>query len=164
MPRSRVRKTQVNKINNGGRASRVAIIGMVIRCPGAKNVDEFWSNLKNGVESISFFTEGELRKAGISEAVLRLPTFIRAGAPLEGLDLFDAGFFNYSAREAEFIDPQQRIFLECAVEALETAGVDPAGTPAKSVYLPAKARPCTATKFWPTGRDRCRKTDGGHRQ
>ena len=77
-----------------------------------KNVDEFWSNLKNGVESISFFTEGELRKAGISEAVLRLPTFIRAGAPLEGLDLFDAGFFNYSAREAEFIDPQQRVFLE----------------------------------------------------
>ncbi len=121
----------MDEINNSqnGKNPRVAIIGMVIRCPGAKNVDEFWSNLKNGVESISFFTEGELRKAGISEAVLRLPTFIRAGAPLEGLDLFDAGFFNYSAREAEFIDPQQRVFLEFAVEALETAGVDPARYP-----------------------------------
>ena len=122
----------MDQINNNGQTSekpRVAIIGMVIRCPGAKNVDEFWSNLKNGVESISFFTEEELRKAGISDALLRLPTFIRASAPLEGLDLFDAEFFNYSAREAEFIDPQQRVFLECAVEALETAGVDPARHP-----------------------------------
>ncbi len=121
----------MDEINNSqnGKNPRVAIIGMVIRCPGTTNVDEFWSNLKNGVESISFFTEDELRKAGISEAVLRLPTFIRAGAPLEGLDLFDAGFFNYSAREAEFIDPQQRVFLESAVEALETAGVDPARYP-----------------------------------
>ena len=82
-----------------------------------------------GSNSISFFPEAELRKAGISAAVLKLPSFIRAGAPLEGLDLFDAGFFNYSAREAEFIDPQQRVFLECAVEALETAGVDPARFP-----------------------------------
>ena len=108
---------------------RVAIIGMVIRCPGATNVGEFWSNLKNGVESISFFTEDELRNAGISDAVLQLPSFIRAGAPLEGLEMFDAEYFKYSAREAEFIDPQQRVFLECAVEALETAGVDPARFP-----------------------------------
>jgi acyl transferase domain-containing protein len=117
------------KSSQNSKKPRVAIIGMVIRCPGAKNVGEFWSNLKNGVESISFFPEAELRKAGISEAVLQLPSFIRAGAPLEGLDLFDAGFFNYSAREAEFIDPQQRVFLESAVEALETAGVDPARFP-----------------------------------
>jgi acyl transferase domain-containing protein/acyl carrier protein len=116
----------VDQSNNSGRAPRVAIIGTAIRCPGAKNVTEFWSNLKNGVESISFFSEEDLRKAGISEAILQLPTFIRAGAPLEGLELFDAEYFNYSAREAEFIDPQQRVFLECAVEALETAGVDPA--------------------------------------
>ena len=116
----------MEKTKNSDRTPRVAIIGMAIRCPGAKNVGEFWSNLKNGVESISFFSEDELRKAGIADAILKLPTFIRAGAPLEGLELFDAEFFNYSAREAEFIDPQQRVFLECAVEALETAGVDPA--------------------------------------
>jgi acyl transferase domain-containing protein/acyl carrier protein len=119
----------VDPSNNDGRRPRVAIIGMAIRCPGAKNVAEFWSNLKNGVESISFFTKEELREAGIPDAVLKLPSFIRAGAPLPGLELFDAEYFNYSAREAEFIDPQQRVFLECAVEALETAGVDPARHP-----------------------------------
>ena len=113
-------------MDNSSRAQRVAIIGMAIRCPGAKDVTEFWSNLKDGVESISFFTEEELRQAGIFDSVLRLPTFIRAGAPLEGVELFDAEYFKYSAREAEFIDPQQRVFLECAVEALETAGIDPA--------------------------------------
>ena len=115
----------MDQSNNRGQTPRVAIIGMAIRCPGAKDVSEFWWNLKNGVESITFFSEEALRKAGISEATLKLPTFIRAGAPLEGLELFDAGYFNYSAREAEFIDPQQRVFLECAVEAFETAGVDP---------------------------------------
>ncbi len=102
---------------------------MALRVPGAENVAEFWSNLKNGVESVSIFTEEELREAGISEALLKLPTFVKAGAPLKGLDLFDAEFFKYSAREAEFIDPQHRVFLECAVEALETAGVDPARHP-----------------------------------
>ena len=115
----------MDQTDNSGQGLRIAIIGMAIRCPGAANVDEFWSNLKNGVESVSFFSDDELRKAGISDAVLKLPTFVKAGAPLEGLELFDAEFFKYSAREAEFIDPQQRVFLECAVEALETAGVDP---------------------------------------
>ena len=107
------------------RGRRIAIVGMALRCPGAKNVAEFWSNLRNGVESISLYSEEELREAGISEAVLKLPNFVKAAAPLEGIDLFDAEFFKYSAREAEFIDPQHRVFLECAVEALETAGVDP---------------------------------------
>jgi acyl transferase domain-containing protein len=116
----------MNKSKKSGPGARIAIVGTAIRCPGAKNVEEFWSNLKNGVETITFFTEEELRSSGLSDSVLKLPTFIRAGAPLEGLELFDAGYFNYSAREAGFIDPQQRVFLECAVEALETAGVDPA--------------------------------------
>ena len=116
----------MDHVTSERQSQRVAITGMAIRCPGAKNVADFWSNLKNGVESISFYTEEELRRAGVSDSALRLPTFVRASAPLEGLELFDAEFFNYSAREAEFIDPQQRIFLECAVEALEVAGVDPA--------------------------------------
>ena len=118
----------VDQAEEIGGAPRIAIIGMSLRCPGAANVDEFWSNLKNGVESISFFSDDELRQAGVAEAVLKLPTFVKAAAPLKGLDLFDADFFKYSAREAEFIDPQQRVFLECAVEALETAGVDPTRT------------------------------------
>ena len=61
--------------------------------------------------------------------MLKLPTFVKASAPLPGLELFDAEFFGYSAREAEFIDPQHRVFLECAVEALENAGIDPARHP-----------------------------------
>ena len=98
---------------------------MAARCPGAKNVAEFWSNLRNGVESISFYTEEELRAAGVPNAVLQLPNYIKAAAPLEGMEMFDAEFFNYSPREAEFIDPQQRVFLECANDALEIAGIDP---------------------------------------
>ena len=101
--------------NEGESRPTIAIVGMAARCPGAKNVGEFWSNLRNGVESpISFYTEEELRTAGISDAVLQLPNYVKAAAPLEGMDLFDAEFFNYSPREAEFIDPQQRVFLECA--------------------------------------------------
>jgi phthiocerol/phenolphthiocerol synthesis type-I polyketide synthase E len=111
--------------NEDGSRPSIAIIGMALRCPGAKNVAEFWSNLRNGVESITFFKEEELRAAGVPEAWLQLPTYIKAAAPLEGIQLFDAEFFNYSAREAEFIDPQQRVFLECAYEALEIAGIDP---------------------------------------
>ncbi len=84
---------------------------MALRCPGAENVAQFWSNLKNGVESVSIFTEEELREAGVSEALLKLPTFVKASAPLKWLDLFDAEFFKYSAREAELIDPQHRVFL-----------------------------------------------------
>jgi acyl transferase domain-containing protein len=103
----------------------IAIVGMAARCPGAKNVAEFWSNLRNGVESITFYKEQELREAGVPEAWLQLPNYIKAAAPLEGIQQFDAEFFAYSAREAEFIDPQQRVFLECAVEALEIAGIDP---------------------------------------
>ena len=99
----------MDHVTSERQSQRVAITGMAIRCPGAKNVADFWSNLKNGVELISFYTEEELRRAGVSDSVLRLPTFVRASAPLEGLELFDAEFFNYSAREAEFIDPQQRI-------------------------------------------------------
>ena len=90
--------------------TRIAVVGMALRCPGAENVEEFWSNLKNGVESITIWSDEELREAGVSDSVLKLPTFVKASAPLKGLELFDAEFFGYSAREAEFIDPQHRVF------------------------------------------------------
>ncbi len=115
--------------------TRIAVVGMAIRCPGAENVEEFWSNLKNGVELITIWSDEELRQGGIPDSVLKLPTFVKASAPLPGLEMFDAEFFGYSAREAEFIDPQHRVFLECAVEALENAGIDPARHPGSiSVY------------------------------
>jgi len=104
--------------------SSVAIIGMAGRFPSARNVAEFWSNLRNGVESISFFTEAELAEAGTAPAVYLRSNFVRAGGVLDGVDLFAASFFGYSPREAEIIDPQHRLFLEVAWEALENAGYD----------------------------------------
>ncbi|UFZ03300.1 SDR family NAD(P)-dependent oxidoreductase [Bradyrhizobium ontarionense] len=104
----------------------IAIIGLAGRFPGAPTVAQFWKNLAEGVESISEFSVDELRASGISEAELADVGYVKAGAPISDADLFDAGYFNISPKEAEFIDPQQRIFLECAVEALESAGCDPA--------------------------------------
>jgi acyl transferase domain-containing protein len=104
---------------------QVAIIGMSGRFPGASNVAEFWRNLRCGVESIRPFSDEELAVAGIDEVVRKQPGFINAGAPVDGIDLFDAGFFGFSPREAESMDPQHRLFLECAWEALEDAGYDP---------------------------------------
>ncbi len=100
----------------------VAIVGMVCRFPGARSIEQFWQNLREGVESISFFSDEELEAAGISPAVIRDPNYVKAKGVLEDIDLFDASFFGYSPREAEIIDPQQRLFLECAWEALESAG------------------------------------------
>jgi acyl transferase domain-containing protein len=100
----------------------IAIIGMAGRFPQANNVEQFWQNLQQGVESIKFFSEAELISAGIEPAVLHNPNYVRAGFLLDDIEMFDAGFFGYSPREAEIIDPQHRLFLECASEALENAG------------------------------------------
>ena len=103
----------------------IAIIGMSGRFPGAGNIDEFWRNLVAGVESIHSLSEQELREAGVSEAALEDPYYVRATARIEGVEWFDADFFGYSPREAAGIDPQQRLLLETAWEALEDAGYDP---------------------------------------
>jgi acyl transferase domain-containing protein/thioesterase domain-containing protein/ubiquinone/menaquinone biosynthesis C-methylase UbiE/acyl carrier protein len=103
----------------------IAIIGMSCRLPGAKNPEEFWQNLKNGVESITFFSEQELLSSGIDPAMLKEPNYIKAKGALDNVNEFDAAFFGFSPKEAEITDPQQRLFLECAWEALENAGYDP---------------------------------------
>jgi natural product biosynthesis luciferase-like monooxygenase protein len=95
---------------------------MAGRFPNAANVDEFWTNLRNGAESITFFSDQELLQAGVNANHLRAPNYVRAKGMLEGSDLFDAGFFGFSPRDAEMMDPQRRIFLECAWHALENAG------------------------------------------
>ena len=99
-----------------------AIVGMACRFQDAANVEEFWQNLQGGVESITDFTEEELRAAGVSEELIASSDYVKRGSVVANADLFDARFFDISAREAEVIDPQQRIFLECAWEALENAG------------------------------------------
>lgn len=103
----------------------IAIIGMSGRFPGAKDVSAFWDNLKNGVESITHFTDAELE---LAPPAGEGPT-VKARGVLEGADLFDAGFFGINPRDAAQMDPQQRVFLECAWEALENAGYDPAKIP-----------------------------------
>ena len=105
-----------------GRSADIAVVAMAGRFPGASGVEEFWKNLRGGVESISFFSDEELRAAGVPGALLRDERYVKARAVLDGVDLFDAGFFGYSPREAEVIDPQQRLFLETAWEALERGG------------------------------------------
>ena len=100
----------------------VAIIGMACRFPGAHSVGEFWSNLCRGVESIRFFSEAELREAGVARTLLERPGYVRAAPILTDVDHFDAAFFGYSPREAELMDPQQRLFLEVAWEAFDDAG------------------------------------------
>ena len=102
----------------------IAVIGLAGRFPGAGNVEQFWQNLRDGVESISFFSDEELLAGGVNPALLQSPNFIKARGVLEDAELFDAAFFGYNPREAEIMDPQQRVFLECAWEALENAGYD----------------------------------------
>jgi acyl transferase domain-containing protein/acyl carrier protein len=104
--------------------TEIAIIGMSGRFPGAKNIPEFWRNLCDGIEAISQFTEEELIAAGVDAELLNHPHYIKAGAVLEDIDLFDAAFFGFNPKEAEMTDPQHRLFLECAWEALENAGYD----------------------------------------
>ncbi len=100
----------------------IAVIGMAGRFPGARNIEEFWENIKNGVESVSFFSDEEL--SDVPDAVRGDPNFVKAAAVLEDADFFDADFFGFRRREAETTDPQQRVFLECAWEVLERAGYD----------------------------------------
>ncbi|MGI2902872.1 aminotransferase class III-fold pyridoxal phosphate-dependent enzyme [Tolypothrix sp. VBCCA 56010] len=102
----------------------IAIVGMTGRFPGAKNIEQFWQNLRDGVESISFFSDQELLSSGIDPARLSQPQYVKAGAVLEDIELFDASFFDFSPKEAQITDPQHRLFLECAWEALEGAGYD----------------------------------------
>jgi phthiocerol/phenolphthiocerol synthesis type-I polyketide synthase E len=100
----------------------IAVIGMAGRFPGAPDVAAFWCNIRDGVESVTPFTDDELRARGVPAADLADPAYVKAGVHFDGMDRFDAGLFGYTPREAEQMDPQQRIFLECAWEALEHAG------------------------------------------
>ncbi|HVR99226.1 MAG TPA: SDR family NAD(P)-dependent oxidoreductase [Thermoanaerobaculia bacterium] len=102
----------------------VAIVGMACRFPGARNVEEFWRNLCGGVETLHWLSDEELEASGELAAALASPAYVRAARLIEGDDLFDAGLFGFSPREAELVDPQQRMFLECGYEALEHAGYD----------------------------------------
>jgi len=103
----------------------VAVVGMAGRFPGAADVDLFWKNLVEGVDGTTFFSDTELDPT-VPEDQRRDPAYVRARGILEGADLFDAAFFGMGPREAEITDPQNRLFLETAWEALERSGHVPA--------------------------------------
>ncbi|MEW5925956.1 MAG: amino acid adenylation domain-containing protein [Gemmatimonadota bacterium] len=100
----------------------MAVVGMAGRFPGASDVEEFWRNLRSGASSLRRLTEEELAAAGVSPREFRSPGYVPVTGALEGAELFDAGFFGLTPREALVMNPQQRVFLECAWEALERAG------------------------------------------
>ncbi len=113
----------------GAEAPDIAVVGLACRFPGAADPDAFWRNLRDGVESISFFSPEELAAAGVPAALMADPGYVPAKAVLDGIDRFDAAFFNITPRDAERMDPQHRVFLEVCWEALESAGCDPSRFP-----------------------------------
>lgn len=111
--------------NNNYTGFEIAIIGMAGKFPGAKNLDEYWENLKNGKECISYFTNDELRSEGIKSDVLNARNYVPAKGIIEGIENFDSDFFEFSPQDAFNLDPQIRIFHEVCYEALENAGYSP---------------------------------------
>ena len=108
----------------------IAIIGLHGRFPGAGSVEEFWANLVASRETVSFFSDEELSAAGLDpEALRRAGHYVPARGVLKDAECFDAAFFGIHPKEAEVMDPQQRIFLETSWEALERAGYPPDRAP-----------------------------------
>lgn len=107
-------------------SSDIAVVGMACRFPGAASPGEFWRNLRDGTESITPLSERDMLDAGLTAAEANDERRVAAAPLLAGIEDFDASFFGFSPREAKLMDPQQRVFLECAWEALEDAGYDPA--------------------------------------
>jgi len=108
-----------------GTGTEIAVIGMAGRFPGAANIDEFWENLENGVESVSFFSDAELEEAGVEPSLSGAPDYVKANSLMERIEFFDSDFFGFNPSEADIMDPQLRIFHECAWTALEDAGYCP---------------------------------------
>ncbi|RIL05279.1 MAG: polyketide synthase [Proteobacteria bacterium] len=103
----------------------IAIVGMAGRFPGARDVEQFWRNVRDGVESIRALSDEELLAAGADPAWLRDPSYVKAAGTLDDVAMFDAGYFGFGPKDAAILDPQHRHFMECAVTALEHAGHGP---------------------------------------
>lgn len=103
----------------------IAVIGMACRFPGARNTTEFWRNIADGIEPIKDLSEEELSRLGLDPALLRQKNYVRRSSSLDDVELFDAGFFDFTAREASMTSPSQRMLLMCAYEALEDACYTP---------------------------------------
>lgn len=126
---------------------KIAVIGMACRLPGARNISEYWRNLRAGTESIRFFAREELLAAGFDATTVDDPSYVKATPFLDGIDLFDADLFEISPREARLMDPQHRVFLETAWEALEDAGYAPDRYPG-AIGLFAGAGGAVSSYLW----------------
>jgi len=104
----------------------MAIVGMAGRFPRSRDLGELWENLRQGRECLSVLADEELLAAGADPDEIRDPRYVKTHGALEDVERFDAEHFGITPREAEILDPQHRLFLECAWEALEDAGCDPA--------------------------------------
>ncbi len=102
----------------------IAIIGMSGRFPGSSDLDEYWQNLRQGVEGIRHFSREELEAAGVDPRVADHPDYVRRSGHVGGFENFDAKFFDFNPGEARILDPHHRLFLEHAWQALENAGYD----------------------------------------
>ncbi len=111
----------------GDAAEPIAVVAVAGRFPGAGDVDGFWSMLLAGNDGITHFADEEL-DASLPTAVTRDPDYVKARGVIDGADMFDAAFFGIGQREAELMDPQQRVFLELCWHCLERAGHAPDAT------------------------------------
>ncbi|MBX3711495.1 MAG: SDR family NAD(P)-dependent oxidoreductase [Lysobacter sp.] len=100
----------------------IAVIGMAGRFPGANTVSEFWENLLAGRGSIRTLADEALRRAGVPEEDIADPDYVKVAATIDNVEMFDPAFFKISPVEAELMDPQIRLLLQCAWETLEDAG------------------------------------------
>ena len=113
-------------------ADTIAVIGLSCRFPGADHAEAFWRNLRDGVCSIHSFSDAELQQAGIPADIYHRDDYVKAGAILDHVDQFDAAFWGISKREAVYMDPQHRLFLEACWQALEDAGYPPSQSGART--------------------------------
>ncbi|WP_407552218.1 beta-ketoacyl synthase N-terminal-like domain-containing protein [Streptomyces sp. Pv4-95] len=114
-----------------GTEHAIAVVGMACRYPGAADVREFWELLRGGVEGITRFDIDDLVAKGADPDLVRRPEFVPAKGVLDGAQNFDWPFFRYNRADAANIDPQQRVFLECASTAIDDAGLDPGRFPGR---------------------------------
>src|SRR6056297_1530180 len=108
--------------DHNGPEHGIAIVGRAGRLSGVRNVSEFWDMLAEGRAATRFLSDGDLLAAGVSRRMLTDPDYVKAANILPGMESFDAGFWGFSPRDAQVLDPQHRHFLETSWEALEDAG------------------------------------------
>lgn len=145
----------MDNIDNNDTLEGIAIIGMAGRFPMARDIEQFWKVVCDGVELISFYTDAELEEMGIPADLIADPKYVKARGHVADIDRFDAAFFGISPREAAVMDPQHRLALECAWEALEDAGYDPERFPGRiGVFAGASMNTYLLLNVYPSLKER----------